>query len=242
MKVICVIPARLASKRLPQKVLAVLAGKPLIQHTYEKAKAAGCFDRVLIACDHPEISKAASSFGAESVLTSPSHESGTSRIREAVEKLPYDLVVNLQGDEPLAHPDMLRQLVESMKNFSCDVGTLAVKSADMTAWRDPHVVKVVLDHDGFALYFSRAPIPHGRDQAPEYFFKHLGLYAYRRDVLMNFPAMKPSRLEQIEQLEQLRFLLNGYRIRAWITTHESFGVDTPADLARVEAILSKNVS
>ena len=241
MRTVCVIPARLASTRLPQKILRPLAGKPLIQHTYEKAIAAKCFNRVLIACDDAAIAKAAEKFGGEAVMTSKDHESGTSRIAEAVENLGFDIVVNLQGDEPLAHPESLQQLVDGMKVSRAGIGTLALKNTDKTDYQNPNVVKVVLDHEGFALYFSRASIPYGRDQAPESFLKHLGIYAYRLEPLLAFKNLKHSPLENIEKLEQLRFLWNGYKIRVWITAHESIGVDTQADFDRVEALLKQGV-
>lgn len=239
MRTVCVIPARLGSTRLPQKVLRTLAGKPLIQHTFEKAVAAACFNRVLIACDDPAIVAVAEKFGGDAVLTSKEHESGTSRIAEAVEKLGFDLIVNLQADEPLVHPESLRHLAEGMKATHSDIGTLAVKNTSKTDYQNPNVVKVVLDHEGYALYFSRASVPYGRDQAPESFQKHLGIYAYRHDILMQFKELKPSPLENIEKLEQLRFLWNGYRIRVWNTAHESIGVDTQADFDRVEELIKQ---
>lgn len=241
MRTVCVIPARLASTRLPQKILRPLAGKPLIQHTYEKAIAAKCFNRILIACDDAAIAKAAEKFGGEAIMTSKDHESGTSRIAEAVENLGFDIVVNLQGDEPLANPESLQQLVDGMKVSHAEIGTLALKNTDKTDYQNPNVVKVVLDHEGFALYFSRASIPYGRDQAPESFLKHLGIYAYRLEPLLAFRNLKHSPLENIEKLEQLRFLWNGYKIRVWITAHESIGVDTQADFDRVEALLKQGV-
>jgi len=241
-RTVCVIPARLASTRLPQKVLRPLVGKPLIQHTYEKAVAAGCFNRVLVACDDAIIAKAVEQFGGDAVLTSKDHESGTSRIAEAVENLGFDIIVNLQGDEPLANPESLRQLVDGMKASNAQIGTLAVrKNTDKADYQNPNVVKVVLDHEGFALYFSRAPLPYGRDQVPESFLKHLGIYAYRLAPLLEFRNLKHSPLENIEKLEQLRFLWNGYKIRVWITAHESIGVDTQADFDCVEAFLKQGV-
>ncbi|MBI4430555.1 MAG: 3-deoxy-manno-octulosonate cytidylyltransferase [Candidatus Omnitrophica bacterium] len=237
MRTACVIPARLDSVRLPRKVLLPLAGKPLIQHTFEKAVQAACFNRVIIACDDGAIVKAAEQFDGEAVLTSKHHESGTSRIAEAVEKLGFDLIVNLQADEPLVHPESLRQLVDGMKAGHAMVGTLATKNSVKTDYQSPNVVKVVLDHEGNALYFSRAPLPFGRDQAPDNFLKHLGIYAYRFDALMQFSRLKVSPLENIEKLEQLRFLWNGYKIRVWVTPHESIGVDTQADFDRVESMM-----
>lgn len=238
MKIICVLPARLASTRLPTKVLRPLAGKPLIQHTYEKAMAANCFDRVLVACDDKRIKDVVEGFGGQAVLTSKDHQSGTSRIAEAVEKLGYELIVNLQADEPLVHPDALSVLAKGMTKAGVELGTLAVRNTKIDEWKNPNVVKVVLDEKGDALYFSRAPIPYGRDQEPKEFLKHLGIYAYRFDTLMQFKNLKASPLEDIEKLEQLRFLSSGYRIRVWMTQYESVGVDTLADFERVEAILS----
>lgn len=240
MKTVCVIPARLGSTRLTEKVLRPIAGRPMIQHTYERAKRVKSFDHVLVACDDARIVKTVEAFGGAVLLTRKAHESGTSRVSEAVEKLDFDLVVNVQADEPLIHPEALADLVQGMKTSSAEVGTLAVRSLTVSDWGNPHVVKVVLDHKGYALYFSRAPIPHRRDGSPPgSFLKHLGIYAYKRSVLLSYQNLKPSLLEEVEQLEQLRFLANGYRIQVWITPHESVGVDTAEDLERVEFTLTQ---
>ena len=241
-RTVAVIPARYASTRFPGKPLARIAGKPMIQWVYERAKAAASVDEVLVATDDAGIASAVSSFGGQAVLTSPDHASGTDRIAEAVNThgVPADLVVNLQGDEPLMPPPVIDALVEAMRESSADMGTVAVPFGQKTGSpADPNLVKVVLTRDGNALYFSRSPIPFFREGGtvvqPLW---HWGIYAYRRPFLEKFVQWPPGRLEQCEKLEQLRALENGARIRVIVVSGGgSVGVDLPEDVEAVERIL-----
>lgn len=251
-----VIPARYASTRLPGKPLKKLNGKTLIEHVYIAATKTDA-DEVIIATDHLDIMDAVTSFGGEAIMTKENHLSGTDRIHEVAtlkQWNPSTIVVNLQGDEPLVQADNIHSLVELLSiNDSADMSTLAVRISDMKAIVDPNVVKVVLDHSKFALYFSRAPIPWIREcfdinsmseiilpkNTPS-FYAHVGLYAYKVKTLQAFSTLVPSDLEVAESLEQLRLLSNGMKIIVSISdTAPAHGVDTPADLLAVEKILSK---
>ncbi len=242
-RIIGIIPARYASSRFPGKALADLCGKPLVQHVVERAGRARLLDEVLVATDDPRIRAAVERFGGRAVMTSPEHPSGTDRIAEVVRDLACDLVVNIQGDEPLLDPDMVDRAVEPLvEDPSLPMGTLArPMGADEAA--DPSKVKVVLDRAGCALYFSRAQIPFLRDGAAPGdttpFLLHVGLYVYRREALLRFASLPPSPLEERERLEQLRALEHGMRIRVVVTQHGSFGVDTPADLERVRRMMGE---
>lgn len=236
-----VIPARYASSRFPGKALAELCGKPLVQHVVERAGRARLLDEVLVATDDARIRAAVEGFGGRAVMTSPAHPSGTDRIAEVVRDLACDLVVNIQGDEPLLDPAMVDQAIAPLAaDPALPMGTLARPMGPEEA-ADPSKVKVVLDLQGCALYFSRAQIPFLRDGAdpgePAPFLLHVGLYVYRREALLRFAALPPSPLEARERLEQLRALENGMRIRVVVTRHDSFGVDTPADLERVRRMV-----
>ena len=238
MKTLGVIPARYGAQRFPGKPLALIAGKPLVQRVYEQARKAQRLDRVVIATDDTRIADVVKKFGGEVVMTSPACPSGTDRAAEVVRQLDCDQVVNIQGDEPLMRPEMIDQLVDGLADY--DMATLArlIESAEVLA--NPNVVKVVFDINGNALYFSRHPIPFVRDvgaTAPH--FKHLGIYAYRRDFLLKFVQLPPSALEKTEKLEQLRALENGFAIKVLVTLHDSVGVDVPADVKIVEEILRK---
>jgi 3-deoxy-manno-octulosonate cytidylyltransferase (CMP-KDO synthetase) len=241
-----IIPARYASTRLPGKPLVALAGKPMIERVWERARRARKVSRVIIATDDQRIMQAAVAFGAEAVMTRAEHRSGTERIAEVAATTTHgeeEIYVNVQGDEPLIEPaaiDTVIEAVESDENVS--VATLMVPIAKPSDIMDPNVVKVVLDFDGNALYFSRAPIPWVRDRnAPVHaqHMKHLGLYAFRRSALLDFPTLPLGDLERIEQLEQLRWMENGYKIRVAETPHDSVSVDVPEDVARVEELLRK---
>ncbi len=243
MKVIGVIPARFASSRFEGKVLADLNGKPLLQHVWERACRCSMLDSVVVACDDERVLRRAEGFGAHAVMTSGDHASGTDRIAEVMRERREEWVVNIQGDEPLLDPQTVDALVEEMKEDRLsEVGTVITKIKDKEAVRNPNVVKVVVDKDRFALYFSRAPIPYYREQekgeAPEY-YKHLGLYAYTRDFILRFRDMPRSRLEAAEKLEQLRILEAGYRIKTVVTDKDSIGVDTEDDLRRVAERLKR---
>ncbi len=238
--VVGVIPARYESSRFPGKPLAQIHGKPMIQHVYERSRAAGVLDRLVVATDDSRIVDAVHSFGGEALLTSASHPSGTDRVAEACRILGVGggaIVVNIQGDEPLLEPVMIELLVEALrKSQACPMTTLAFPSASESEYRDPNVVKVVVNREGWALYFSRWPIPYTRDpvegSAPR-FLKHLGFYAYRQAFLQAFTCLPPGKLENIEKLEQLRALENGFPIRVALSPMETHGVDTPEDLERI---------
>jgi 3-deoxy-manno-octulosonate cytidylyltransferase (CMP-KDO synthetase) len=235
--VIAVVPARYNSSRLPGKPLLAIAGRPLIQHVYERAARVAGIGRVIVATDDERIKAAVEAFGGEAVMTSPDHRSGTDRLAEVAARIPGDLVVNVQGDEPLIEPAMIAAALGPFVDSDVQMSTLRRRLDSRDEWRDPNVVKVVVDARGDALYFSRAPIPWGRE-AQENFasrdtFKHIGLYVYRREFLLRIAALPQTPLEHAEALEQLRVLEHGYRIRTVETTLDSIGVDTPADLARV---------
>jgi 3-deoxy-manno-octulosonate cytidylyltransferase (CMP-KDO synthetase) len=239
MKCVAVIPARLNSVRFNRKVLADIEGKPMIRHVWEQVRQAPSIDRVIIAVDDKEIFDIARSFGAEAILTSTSHPSGTDRIAEVAQKVVADVFINVQGDEPLVNPEMIDALAGAFNTPSIQMATLIKKIEQTEEITNPNIVKVVTDKEGFALYFSRSPIPFVRDGAngtPVY-FKHIGMYAYRRDFLFTYTKLPPSFLEQKEKLEQLRVLENGYRIKTAETQYETVGVDTPQDLEKVRAIL-----
>jgi 3-deoxy-manno-octulosonate cytidylyltransferase (CMP-KDO synthetase) len=238
MKTVVIIPARFASSRLEGKALLDIAGKPMIQRVYEAASQAQLTDRVIVATDDTRILDTVTHFGGEAALTSTHHISGTDRVAEVADQLVCDTVVNLQGDEPLMEPPLIDELVRSLLDDQ-DVYMASAQSpirlrADL---KNPNIVKVVSDHDDYALYFSRSPIPYhvSSNQAARGFlgFKHIGLYIYRKDFLMKLVKLDPSPLEKQEKLEQLRVLENGYRIKLISTEYDSPGVDTPADLKQV---------
>ncbi len=245
MEAVCVIPARLESTRLAKKLLKTIDDKPLLQFVYENAKKAKKIERVIVACDHESIKECVESFGGEAILTAAHHTSGTARIAEAAKQLSSEFIVNLQGDEPLMHPEVLDQVVTALqRDFSCVMSTACVPKTDSGELVNPNVVKVTKDQNGWALYFSRAPIPYHRDGgsalSPVRYFKHLGIYGYRRDFLLRFSTLLASSLEQTEKLEQLRVLENGYRIKVIETVHDSIGVDTEEDFQLVKERLSSS--
>ncbi len=245
---LAVIPARYAATRLPGKPLADIHGKPLIQWVVERARACRHIDRVIVATDDRRIYDAVLAFGGEARMTSPDCNSGSDRIAEVIRTLPCDLVVNIQGDEPMIAAESVNLAVEALLHDpDCPVSTAKVAIRDRAEYESPHAVKVVTDARGYALYFSRSPIPNrvrtGPDTGtcdgkPLWGYKHLGLYVYRRQALLDFVSWPPSPLEQTEKLEQLRYLDRGYRIRVVETPFDSIGVDTPEDLERVRALLS----
>ncbi len=240
MKTLCVIPARYGSTRLKGKMLLAIGGKPLIQCTWEHACGCRAVDAVAVAVDDMRVKKAAESFGARVFMTSRTHQSGTDRVAEVARRFysSAKYVINLQGDEPLMTARNIARVIRALdEDLSCDIATLMIK-IDVSQAQDPAVVKVATDARGRALYFSRAPIPYYRDQKhAQVFFKHLGIYAYRRAALFTFTRLRPSPLEKKEKLEQLRALENGMRITVVETTDDSIGVDTARDLAKVKKIL-----
>jgi 3-deoxy-manno-octulosonate cytidylyltransferase (CMP-KDO synthetase) len=240
-RVIAVIPARYGSTRFPGKPLALLAGRPLIAHVVARALGARLPGRVIVATDHPRIAEAARAAGAEAVLTRAAHPSGTDRVAEVVRLLagPAEVVVNLQGDEPLVPAAAIDRAAEPLlTDMAVDMATLA-HIVDEEAARDPNAVKVVRDASSNALYFSRHPIPYIRERAgpPLAHLRHIGIYAYRRDVLLRLADTPPTPLEQAESLEQLRALELGLTIRVEVVDWAAHGVDTPADLERVATLL-----
>jgi 3-deoxy-manno-octulosonate cytidylyltransferase (CMP-KDO synthetase) len=240
-KVLAIIPARLASTRLPRKVLLNKTGKPLIQHVWEGASACKAIGKLVVATDAEEVLNAVKSFGGEAVMTSPACQSGTDRVAEAARRYPgFDVVVNVQGDEPEMAKEPLQALIEGMLRVRPVMGTVAVPWPAGVALSEPGFVKVALDCQGYALYFSRSPIPYYRDEpkaAPDgtradgrpRYWKHVGLYAYQSAFLQQYAAMAPTPLEQAEGLEQLRALENGHRIAVFPTRYAGHEVNTPAD-------------
>jgi len=239
--VIGVIPARYASTRLPYKLTKDILGKPLLQWTWESASRAHSLDKVLVACDDSVLKETAERFGAEAVLTSSDHTSGTDRVAEAVSEIDAKVVINIQADEPLIHPSVINALAEEMlADRKLLMGTARKKIVEEEEISNPNVVKVVTDKDGYALYFSRFPIPYYREEtAQKQYYKHLGIYAYTKDFLYEFKNLPPSFLEHAEKLEQLRALEAGYKIKVIETQFDSWGVDIEEDLRHVEKILSE---
>lgn len=241
MDITAIIPARHASTRLPGKPLLDIAGKPMIQRVYERAKEAELVDRVIVATDDKRILEVVKHFGGEAVMTSASHRSGTDRLAEVAEGLESDIIVNVQGDEPLIEPGMIDEAIRPlMEDSSIVMGSLKAEIRDERELNNPNVVKVVVDRNDFALYFSRYPIPYLRDEPLSLLtgrFKHIGLYVYRREFLLRYAGMPQTPLEEAEKLEQLRALENGYRIKVPTTRFQSIGVDTEEDLERVRKIV-----
>ena len=251
MKYIAVIPARYASTRFPGKPLAVLGGKTVIQRVYEQAVSV--LPEAYVATDDERIFEAVEAFGGRAVMTRADHKSGTDRIEEAVEKIEESgegkeegenlVVINIQGDEPFIQPSQIETLMHLFDDPETQIGTLGKRFETIEAVRNPNSPKIVTDRRGFALYFSRSVIPFIRgkeadDWLNHYpFLKHLGVYAYRREVLSEVTRLPQSALEKAESLEQLRWLENGYRIRVGLTDVETVGIDTPEDLERAEAFL-----
>lgn len=246
MDVIGVIPARYQSTRFAGKVLADILGKPMLQHVWERAKKSRMLDDLIIACDHEIILKAAAKFGAKAVLTSKEHTCGTDRISEVVNPLDVKIVINIQGDEPLIHPMMIDSVARSLlEDKTLNMATIMRKIETTKQVFDPNVVKVVVDKNNFALYFSRAPIPYlapNADIEQVLYYKHIGLYGYTKDFLFTYKNIPVSNLEKTEKLEQLRVLSEGFKIKVIQTPFDTIGVDTPEDLERVKEQLQKGIS
>lgn len=236
MKVIGVIPARYSSVRFEGKMLADLLGKPMLQYVWENAKKSKTLDDLIVACDDERIYRAVWDFGGKAVMTARAHTSGTERIAEAVSELDVKIVINIQGDEPLIHHSMIDDVAYSLlNNPELSVATLMKRIEDEREVADANVVKVVVDKRGYALYFSRCPIPFVREEEPgmRVHYKHIGLYGYTKDFLFTYKNLPPSKLEKLEKLEQLRIVENDYPIRVIETKHETIGVDTREDLEKV---------
>lgn len=248
MKFIGIIPARYASTRFPGKPLALLGGRPVIQHVYEKAVAA--IGEAYVATDDQRIFDVVKTFGGQAVMTRSDHQSGTDRIEEACEKIgtDADVIINIQGDEPFVAVSQIETLKGLFNHPQTQIGTLGKRFVSMEAVMNPNSPKIVTDKTGFALYFSRSVIPYIRGKEQDCwinhfpYLKHLGIYAYRRETLYEITHLPSSSLELAESLEQLRWLENGYRIRVGITEVETVGIDTPEDLQRAEAFLLKQKS
>ena len=240
MSAVGIVPARFASSRFPGKPLAAIAGLPMLQRVVEGARGAKRLRDVIVATDDARIAEACEKFGTRAVLTSADHPNGTDRIAEVAAGLDDEVIVNVQGDEPLIEGFVIDAAVAALLETPEAPMATVVHRAEPDALADPNRVKVVLDRAGFALYFSRSPIPHRRDGGDAELWQHVGLYAYRREFLARYVALAPTPLERAEQLEQLRALEHGHRIRtAIVEGWRSVPVDVPADVARVEAILAR---
>lgn len=252
MSIVAIIPARFGSTRLPGKPLAQIGGRPMIQHVYESAAKAKVLDRVIVATDDRRIEAAVKKFGGEVMMTAPDHASGTDRLAEVARKIKAELLVNVQGDLPFIGAKTITQAVDPLRRRGeIPMGTVCTAIYDETEWRNPNIVKVLTDKAGLALFFTRAAIPFRRNDAIDpngkkvagrqrlWGYRHLGLYVYRREFLLKFSRLRPTALEQIESLEQLRALENGYRIYVAQVDERSVEVDTPADLLRAESYLKR---
>lgn len=233
-----IIPARYESKRFPGKALVKIGDKPLIEHVYRQARKVRGVGQVLVATDDQRIRRAVEEFGGRAVMTAAGHKCGTERVAEAAGPLPAEIIVNLQGDEPRIDPGSIEKVIAVMaENPSLPMATLKTRVTDEKELNNPNVVKVVTDREGFALYFSRSVIPHqGRDPAP-HAYKHIGVYAYRKDFLNRFAGLEQTELEKSEKLEQLRALENGFKIMVVQTEHDSIAVNTQNELKQVMSMM-----
>ena len=246
--IVGIIPARFASTRLMGKPLADIGGKPMIQHTYNSAKKSKLLDKVIIAVDDEKVLQVVKSFGAEAYMTPKDCASGSDRIAFVAEKIPdAEIIVNIQGDEPFIKGKMIDQAIEPLWiDNKVSLSTLARRITNVEEMKSPAVVKVVFDYHNYAMYFSRSPIPFVRDARTNLekvqsadIYKHIGLYVYRRETLLKFTKLKPTDLEQIEKLEQLRFLENGFKMKIVVTEYDSLSVDTPRDLELARRFLDR---
>lgn len=244
MDVIGIIPARYSSTRFEGKILADILGKPMLQHVWERAKQSLVLEDLIIACDDERVANVAKEFGAKVVFTAKAHTSGTDRIIEVVNPIDARIVINVQADEPLIHPQMINAVAQALLDDNkVSMATIMKQIENEEELNDPNVVKVAIDKNNFALYFSRSPIPfHAKGSeinAPIY-FKHIGLYGYTKDFLFIYKNLPLSYLERVERLEQLRVLEEGFKIKVIETKHDTIGVDTPQDLERVKEYLRKS--
>jgi len=245
-KAVAIIPARYDSTRFPGKPLATLHGKTIIQRVFEQVSVSNLIDSAYVATDDKRIYDAVSDFGGRAVMTSPDHECGTDRISEAARDIKCDIIINVQGDEPFIRPAMVDDTVQMLRDDgNASMSTLAVKIKNREDMISPHVVKVVMDRDGYALYFSRSPLPYYRDcwenlenvtfdEKKTVMYKHIGIYGYRKEALMQFTSMEKCWLEEVEKLEQLRALSSGMKIKVKETQYDTFGIDTIEDLRKAE--------
>ncbi len=255
MKISAVIPARFGSTRFEGKPLADILGKPMIQYVYEGVRQSKWVDEVIVATDDQRIEEAVRSFGGKAVMTSPTHFTGTDRVAEVARKLKSEIIVNIQGDEPLIKGNVIDKAIRPLiVDDTLQMSTLMTRIEEVKDWLNPHIVKVVVDQKNFALYFSRSPIPFPRElqigrlesnpfgtrrPLPKRVVTHIGVYVFRRKFLLHFSKMKPTPLEKLEKLEQLRVLENGYRIKVNLVEYEPLSVDTPEDLQRVILYFSR---
>lgn len=238
MRVVGIIPSRYASTRLPKKSLKKLGEKSIVQHVYEKAIQVELFDDVIVATDHEEIVSEVKSFGGNVMMTSDQHETGTDRIAEVAQNIECDIVVNIQGDEPFIKPQTIQNCFEPLiKDDSIVMATLKHLIDNPEEIEDPNVVKVITDINDDALYFSRSPIPFYRIQEDVYYYRHIGIYAYRKEFLIEFAKMPQTPLARKESLEQLRALENGYKIRVLSTEDHPLGIDTEEDYQKAKQIM-----
>lgn len=241
MKIICVIPARYASTRLPGKPLKDICGKPMICRVYDRAKLAKNISEVIVATDDERIFQAVEQNSGRAMMTRADHKTGTDRLAEVAEKFSdADVVINVQGDEPLIEPALIEELAKQFEDESLQMATVATELTDAEEMNNPNNVKVVIDKNNNALYFSRSLIPYPRNIGKAKVFKHIGIYAYRRNFLLNYAKMPPTELEQAESLEQLRALENGYKIRVIKSDCKFVGVDTEEDLKLVNEIFKQS--
>jgi 3-deoxy-manno-octulosonate cytidylyltransferase (CMP-KDO synthetase) len=238
LKILGIIPARFASTRFPGKPLIDIGGKTMIRRVYEQAKKATSLSDVIVATDDQRIYDEVLSFGGKVVMTASHHQNGSERCAEAIIDIPADVVINIQGDEPFIHPEQIDTLAALFADPACQIGTLIKVCNDKALLEKPSIVKVTVDKNFKALYFSRSVIPYLRniDTHPT-FYKHIGIYGYRVDVLNKITKLKATPLELAESLEQLRWLENGYSIQTAVTTHESISIDVPEDLERVKSLI-----
>jgi len=238
--VVVIIPARYRSTRFEGKPLAEIDGKPMIYYVYQRSKKAKCIDDVIVATDDERIKNAVERFNGKAVMTSKVHKTGTERIAEVAKNIDVDIIVNVQGDEPLINSKVIEQaVIPLIEDKSIRMCTLMTKLTKEREYNDINIVKVITDKEGFALYFSRSLIPYPREKKHFIVYKHIGIYVYRRDFLLEYANMQPTPLEQIECLEQLRVLENGFKIKVIETNYDSISVDTPKDLEIVKKFINR---
>jgi len=237
MRVIAVLPARYGSSRFPGKPLALINNKPMIQHVYERVNKVSNLDRVVVATDNAKIYDTVLSFGGEVVMTKDTHESGSDRMAEVSNLIDGDIFLNVQGDEPLIDERLIAEIVEQSIQHNNHVITAKKAIESEEDIENPNVVKVITNRNKEAIYFSRSPIPYNRSDKPITYYKHLGIYCYPKHILQEFVKLPKSQYEEVEMLEQLRLLENGYEIKVLETTYDSVGVDTPEDIKKIENLL-----